>query len=121
MPPAYIEVLPQSRHQLVVPGSDGKNRPFFCLPAEINNSSFSDPSYISAVFPRLKTQGFNTLLCGVGWEQIEPTEGDFRFKRLDACIQTAREEGLRLVLLWFGAFKNGQYPILSIDKTQLVT
>lgn len=108
MPPAYIEALTQGRHQLVVRGSDGKGRPFFCLPAEINNSSFSDPSYISTVFPRMKKQGFNTLLCGVGWEQIEPTEGDFSFKRLDACIQTAREEGLRLVLLWFGAFKNAQ-------------
>lgn len=108
MSPAYIEALPQGRHQLVVPDSDGKNRPFFCIPAEINNSSFSDPSYISTIFPRLKEQGFNTLLCGVGWEQIEPTEGNFSFERLDACVQRAREEGLRLVLLWFGAFKNGQ-------------
>jgi hypothetical protein len=108
MSPAYIEALPQGRHQLVVPGSDGQSRPFFCLPSELNNSSFSDPSYISTVFPRLTEQGFNTLLCGVGWDQIEPTEGDFSFARLDACIQRAREEGLRLVLLWFGAFKNGQ-------------
>lgn len=108
MSPAYIEALPQGRHQLVVPDSDGKNRLFFCIPAEINNSSFSDPSYISTIFPRLKEQGFNTLLCGVGWEQIEPTEGNFSFERLDACVQRAREEGLRLVLLWFGAFKNGQ-------------
>ena len=41
------------------------------------------------------------------WELIEPTEGNFDFHTVDDVVNGAREHGLRLVLLWFGTWKNG--------------
>ena len=36
-----------------------------------------------------------------------PLEGQYDFSLVDAQIAAAREQGLRLILIWFGAFKNG--------------
>ena len=59
------------------------------------------------VWPVLKDSNVNTVLANVTWEDIEPEEGTFDFTRLDQGILDARRHGLHLVLLWFGAFKNG--------------
>ena len=48
----------------------------------------------------------NTLEIPVAWEQIEPREGRFDFSCVDALIQQARQNNVRLVLLWFGTWKN---------------
>ncbi|CAK7216180.1 hypothetical protein SEUCBS140593_002787 [Sporothrix eucalyptigena] len=49
----------------------------------------------------------NTLLGSVTWEAIEPREqGVFDFAGLDRVVLDARQHGLRLVLLWFGSYKN---------------
>ena len=59
------------------------------------------------VWPRIVAQAkLNTVLPGVSWNQIEPQEGKFDFKVLDGVIQGARKHNLRLVLLWFGSWKN---------------
>lgn len=87
--------------QLVVNG-----KPFLMLAGELHNSSLSSAKYMSTVYPTMKYMNLNTLLGAVTWEMIEPTEGNFDFTELDACILGAREHGLHLVLLWFGSFKN---------------
>lgn len=56
---------------------------------------------------KLKDMHINTILGSVSWEQIEPGEGKFDFEELDAVIHDARTFGIRLVVLWFGSFKNG--------------
>ncbi len=38
---------------------------------------------------------------------MEPVEGQFDFSPVDDLIMRARAEGIRLVLLWFGTWKNG--------------
>ncbi|PSN59657.1 glycoside hydrolase [Corynespora cassiicola Philippines] len=58
------------------------------------------------IWQNLKAMHINTLLGSVYWEQIEPTEGNFDFANLDSVILAAREHGFKLVLLWFGSFKN---------------
>lgn len=83
-------------------------KPFLMLPAELHNSSFSCADFMKGTWPALKHSNVNTVLVSVGWEDIEPAEGHFDFTRLDRGIQDAREYGLHLVLLWFGAFKNGK-------------
>lgn len=62
---------------------------------------------MKSAWPNLMAQNLNTVLASVSWEQIEPQEGVFTFETLDQNILDARKHGLRLVLLWFGSFKNG--------------
>ena len=47
-----------------------------------------------------------TLLVGIGWSATEPVEGADDFTILDTLLAQARAHQLRLVLLWFGSFKN---------------
>ncbi|MDR3328713.1 MAG: DUF5597 domain-containing protein, partial [Prevotellaceae bacterium] len=50
--------------------------------------------------------GLNTVLTPAYWELIEPTEGKFDFASIDAAIDKARAHDLKIVFLWFGAWKN---------------
>jgi beta-galactosidase GanA len=47
----------------------------------------------------------NAVLLLVAWETIEPEEGKFDFTGVDGLLEGARENKLRLVILWFGAWK----------------
>jgi beta-galactosidase GanA len=58
------------------------------------------------VWPRLSAMHMNTVLLPVAWETIEPEEGKFDFKTVDGLLAGARANNLRLVVLWFGAWKN---------------
>ncbi len=49
----------------------------------------------------------NTALVPVTWEQIEPREGQFNFAVVDGLLSAARAHHLRLAVLWFGSWKNG--------------
>lgn len=81
--------------------------PFLCLPGELQNSTFSNAAYMDTQWQNVKDMNINTVLASVTWEQIEPVEGHFTFDELDKNIRSARLHGMRLVLLWFGSFKNG--------------
>lgn len=103
--PAAAAELPRlvtdhGRHELVVDGS-----PFLILGAQANNSS-NYPAMLSEVWPVIDKLHANTLEIPVAWEQVEPVEGRFDFSWLDALIPQARDRHVRLILLWFGAYKN---------------
>ena len=49
----------------------------------------------------------NTVAVPVSWELFEPQEGNFQESFVTDIIRGARENGLRLILLWFGTWKNG--------------
>jgi beta-galactosidase GanA len=84
---------------------DGK--PFFVLGGQINNSS-SWPSMLPNVWPTLAAMHANTIEAPVYWEQMEPSPGQFDFSTVDALVTGARQHNLRMVLLWFGTWKNGE-------------
>ena len=88
------------RHALMVDG-----QPFLALGVQANNSS-NYPAMLPQVWPMVERVHANTLEIPVAWEQIEPVEGRFDFSYLDALLPQARERGVRIVLLWFGTWKN---------------
>jgi hypothetical protein len=74
---------------------------------ELHNSSASSLAYMEPIWARLTALHLNTVLAVVSWELVEPQEGVFDFTLVDGLIRQAREHDLRLVLLWFGTWKNG--------------
>ena len=93
--------------QLIVNG-----KPAILLAAELTNSAGSSMDYMEPVWPKLKRLNLNAVLASVTWEMIEPEEGKFDFSSLDELVTKARENNLKLVLLWFGTWKNAgsSYP-----------
>jgi beta-galactosidase GanA len=87
--------------QLIV---DGK--PFLVLGGELHNSSASQLDYLNRLWPRLKAAGLNTVIAPVEWDQVEPSPGRYDFTVLDGMVRQARANGMKIVLLWFGAWKN---------------
>ncbi|KAH9210459.1 family 35 putative beta-galactosidase glycoside hydrolase [Leptodontidium sp. 2 PMI_412] len=85
---------------------DGK--PWLLRGAELHNSSLSSSRYMDTAWQNLSDMGINTVLGSVTWKCIEPVEGQFDFTELDVILKGAESHGLRLILLWFGSFKNGQ-------------
>ena len=101
--------------QLIV---DGK--PFLVLGAELNNSSASSMEYMRPLWSKIAATNLNTVLATVSWELLEPEEGRFDFSLVDGVIQDARRYNLRLILLWFGSWKNGKstYQPLWVKANQ---
>lgn len=88
------------------------NKPFLILGGELHNSSSSSLEYMKPIWSKLTKMHLNAVLAVVSWEQVEPNEGNFNFAVVDGLIQEAKNNNLRLVLLWFGSWKNGnsRYP-----------
>lgn len=86
---------------------DGK--PFIALGGELHNSSSSSTEYMrEKVWPALRPMNVNSIVATVSWEQIEPEEGVFDFQIVDELISDARKEGIKLTLIWFALWKNGE-------------
>src|SRR5215470_9422009 len=83
-----------------------QEKPMLLLAGELGNSSASSAAYMAPHWPRLRQMHLNTVLSPVSWELIEPVEGRFQWDSVDALLKAARANDLKLVLLWFGAWKN---------------
>ncbi len=107
--------------------------PYLMLGVQANNSS-AWPAYLDKVWPAAETLHANTVELPIYWEQLEPVQGKFDFSVVDLILKQAREHHLRLVLLWFGTWKNGsshytpewikqnqeKYPFLKNEKGETV-
>jgi beta-galactosidase GanA len=87
--------------QLIVGGA-----PFLILGGELGNSSASSERYMAPHWARLRQMHLNTVLAPICWELIEPQEGRFDWSSVDFLLREARANDLKLVFLWFGAWKN---------------
>lgn len=87
--------------QLIVNG-----KPMLMIGGELSNSASSSAAYMERHWKRLKEMNVDTVLTPVSWELIEPTEGTFDWSSVDSQIKAARANDLKLVILWFGAWKN---------------
>lgn len=83
-------------------------KPFLALAGEAHNSSSSSLAAMEPVWEKAERLCLNTVLLPVTWELIEPEENHFVFDLADGLIDKAREHGLKLGFLWFGAWKNAQ-------------
>ncbi|HUI10367.1 MAG TPA: DUF5597 domain-containing protein [Bacteroidota bacterium] len=104
--PQVAATLPHlARHgsalQLVVHG-----RPMLMLAGELGNSSASDSACIAGGWQGLRAMHMNAVLVPVYWELVEPEEGKYDFALVDDAVRGARRNGLRVVFLWFGSWKN---------------
>lgn len=83
------------------------DRPVLILGGELHNSSSSTSRWMTDRWSGIVDAGCTTVLAAVTWEQLEPAEGRFDMTSVDDLLTGARAHGLRLVLLWFGSWKNG--------------
>lgn len=82
--------------------------PFIALAGEVHNSACSDIAYFrNHILNKLDDIHINTLLIPVYWELIEKNEGIYNFKILEEILQELRKKKLKVILLWFGLWKNG--------------
>ena len=93
-------VKKNGRYALLVDGA-----PFLMLGAQVNNSS-NWSAMLPKVWPAIARLHANTVEVPIAWEQVEPREGEFDFSFLDTLLAQAREQRVRLVLLWFATWKN---------------
>ena len=111
--------LAANRHgavQLVVNG-----RPFLLIAGELHNSSNSTVASMNSLWASLEALHLNTVLAPVAWEQFEPQEGVYDYTLVDNLIEGARKHGMKVVILWFGSWKNGESsyaPLWVKDDTR---
>jgi hypothetical protein len=89
--------------QLMVDGA-----PYVVLGGELHNSSPSSPAYMAPIWDRLAKRDVRSVIGAASWELVEPEEGRYDFTAVDDQIQQAHARGIRLVLIWFGAYKNAE-------------
>ena len=83
-------------------------KPFLVVGGELHNSSSSGVEYFARALDDAASTGVNTVLAPVSWQQFERTEGQYDFALVDALLREVRVRKLKWVVLWFGAWKNGE-------------
>ena len=101
-------VQKDGRHALIVDGA-----PFLILGGQSHNSS-AWPGTLPGVWKAIEALHANTLEIPISWEQFEPAPGRFDTSIVDELLKGARERQVRLVLLWFGTWKNGSSHYLPM-------
>ena len=81
---------------------------FFPLGGQSHNSSAYNSAEIASAISGVVALGGNTLEAPLYWEQIEPEEGTFELATVGMLIEACRDSGLKLIVLWFGTWKNGE-------------
>ncbi|QJU59042.1 DUF5597 domain-containing protein [Sphingomonas sp. AP4-R1] len=100
------------RHALIVDGA-----PFLILGGQVNNGS-NYPAPLATAWPVLDRIHANTVEVPVAWQQIEPEEGRFDWSFVQHLLDEARLHDKRVVLLWFGTWKNSS-PAYTPDWVKL--
>jgi hypothetical protein len=109
-------LLPQIKQNGAVKQMYVDGKPFIMLSGELHNSSASGIEYMKPVWDKLAAMHLNSVVSTVSWELLEPEEGKFNFDLVDAQIMEARKRDMRLVIIWFASWKNGDstYPPLWV-------
>lgn len=86
---------------------DGK--PFVMFTGELHNSTSTSESYMKeiGVWEQMKKGNFNTVIASCSWNVIEPEQGKYDFTSVDHIIKNARANDMKVVMIWFASWKNG--------------
>ena len=85
-----------------------KGEPVFLTGLQCHNSS-SGTEMIDRTIKAIKLHGGNLLEAPVYWCETEPEEDVYDFCLVRSLVDKAKEAGLYLIPLWFGASKNGLF------------
>ena len=81
-------------------------QPYLMLGGQSGNSA-NWPSTLPTVWKTMKEMNANTLEIPIYWEEIERVKGQYDFTSVQRLLDQARENDLRLIILWFATWKNG--------------
>ena len=86
---------------------DGK--PFVMFTGELHNSTSTSESYMEqiGVWEQMKQGNMNTVIASCSWNVIETEPGKYDFTSVDHIIRNARKNDMKVVLIWFASWKNG--------------
>ena len=101
-------ITKDGRHALLVDGE-----PYLVLGGQSDNSS-TWPKMLPGVWQVIEEMHANTLQIPLYWEQVEPEEGKYDFSMVDLLLKQAREHEVRLILTWFGTWKNGSNHYMPV-------
>lgn len=97
----YLKDNPNGVKQLIV-----GDKPFIFLSGELHNSTASNLDYLAPRMADLKERHLNSVIATVSWELFEPREGEYDYMLVKGIIDQARQNDLKLILIWFGSWKN---------------
>lgn len=92
------------RPRLIVDG-----QPFIILGAQWDYRRVQDHIYRDGLFPLASKLNCNTAFIPIFWSQVEPELNLYDFGVVEEILVSARRQGLRLVLLWFGSNREGSF------------
>jgi hypothetical protein len=82
------------------------DKPMLLIAGELHNSTCGGFDYMRPVWKRMAQKHLNTVIATVSWELVEPEEGKFDFRLVDSMLTGAARQDLKLVIIWFGSWKN---------------
>jgi hypothetical protein len=100
--PAYIK-KENDRIELIV-----GDEPFLIIGFQWSCDLSSYEEYVESYLPVAKQMGCNTAVIPLYWKDVEPVPGEYRMKDLGKRIKACQKHGLKMVVLWFGSYKNAQ-------------
>jgi hypothetical protein len=59
------------------------------------------------LYPAARAMGLNTIKVPVKWSMVEPREGVYDFSYVDHVKRMAEQNGLKVILGWFGHYASG--------------
>ena len=80
--------------------------PFLILGLQLNCDSCFDPVMIDRLLKNAERMGCNSVALLLYWRLIEPEEGNYDFSILQSMLDSAQKYHLKIVLVWFGTYKN---------------
>ncbi|MBR6790414.1 MAG: DUF5597 domain-containing protein [Oscillospiraceae bacterium] len=82
-------------------------KPFYPIGAQAHNSSGYSMAELEDHWKACELMEVNSCAIAVSWERFEYTEGRFDVQLVKDIIEACRVRDLKLILLWFGTWKNG--------------